>query len=57
VTVTLDTNLRSALSEVLASRGDEALVTDADGNAVGVLTLDTIHELLASRAAAQPERA
>ena len=57
VTVTPDTNLRSALSEVLASPGDEALVTDADGNAVGVLTLDTIHELLASGAAAQRERA
>jgi osmoprotectant transport system ATP-binding protein len=57
VTVTLDTNLRSALSEVLASPGEEALVTDADGNVLGVLTLDTIHELLASGAAAQPERA
>ena len=57
VTVTLDTNLRSALSELLASPVDEALVTDADGNAVGVLTLDTIHELLAAGAAAQPERA
>jgi osmoprotectant transport system ATP-binding protein len=57
VTVSPDTNLRSALSEVLASRGDEALVADGEGNAIGVLTLDTVHELLAANAAAEPERA
>jgi osmoprotectant transport system ATP-binding protein len=55
VTVSPDTNLRAALSEVLASPGDEALVVDADGTVIGLLTLDTVHALLASSAAAQAE--
>src|SRR6185503_1151543 len=53
--VTLETTLRDALSMLLASAVQTAVVVDERGRYAGVLTLDALAE--AFRAPAEPEKA
>jgi osmoprotectant transport system ATP-binding protein len=51
LTVGRDTTLRDALSALLADRSEQAVVVDDEGRAIGVLTVETIHRVLAPDAA------
>jgi osmoprotectant transport system ATP-binding protein len=57
LTVRRDTSLRDALSALLADRAEQALVVDGEGEPVGVLTIESIHRVLAAEAAGAPHPA